>query len=99
MAVEYRKLPDGTYIKATILDDALVTADVKSRKRDLERDKAKYDRLLLIEEQDLETISLLRPVLVPLRFVALLDQIQDKIAEIQAEIDKITSVLAEVIGP
>lgn len=97
MSMEYRKRPDGKFLKAHVVEDELVKADVESRKRDLEREKAKYDKLLLIDEADLELLNQFRhfsPSDGPLE-----DQIRDKVAELQAEIDKITAVLVEVIGP
>ncbi len=97
MSMEYRKRPDGKFLKAHVVEDELVKADVESRKRDLEREKAKYDKLLLIDAADLEVLN-------QFRYHGhsdgtLEDNIRDKVAELQAEIDKITAVLVEVIGP
>lgn len=97
MSLEYRKRPDGKFLKAHVVEDELVKADVESRKRDLEREKAKYDRLLLIDKADLELLEQFRHH--GHSDGTLEDQIRDKAAELQAEIDKITSVLAEVIEP
>ena len=95
MSLEYRKRPDGKFLKAHVVEDELVKADVESRKRDLEREKAKYDRLLLIDEADLELLDQFRHR----HDQTIEDAVRDKVAELQAEIDKITNVLAEVIGP